>query len=72
MSRAINIRATPEHVTKTCDTAGARITAIEALASGGTRVVLSNSVESANIARLYGDKVIKGAIERQPIRLQRN
>lgn len=71
MSRAVNISATPEHVTKSCDSIGARITAIEPLASGGTRVVLSNSVESAKIAGLYGDKVIQGVIQRQPIRLQK-
>lgn len=71
MSRAVNIQATPDHIVQTCDKIGARITAIEELASGGSRVVLSNSVESAAIARHYGAKVIQGTIVRQPLRLRR-
>ncbi|RYE58363.1 MAG: hypothetical protein EOP18_01290 [Rhizobiaceae bacterium] len=71
MSRALNIRATSEHITNTCAKLGARITAIEALQSGGTRVVLSNSVESAAVSRSYGTKVIQGVVTRQPIRLQK-
>ena len=71
MSRALNIRETQEHIVAACDSRSIRITSIETLISGGTRVVLSNSVDSARIASLYGNKVIAGAVRRQPIRLQR-
>ncbi|ABQ70419.1 hypothetical protein HY78_03790 [Rhizorhabdus wittichii DC-6] len=71
MSRAVNIQATPDHIAQTCEKIGARATTIEALASGGSRVVLSNSVESAAIARHYGAKVIQGNVVRQPLRLRR-
>lgn len=70
MSRAVNIQATPEHIERTCEKIGARATTIEALASGGSRVVLSTSAQSAAIARHYGSKVIQGNVVRQPIRLR--
>ena len=70
MSRALNIKATPDQIAQVCARIGARITAIEALASGGSRVVLSNSIASAAIARHYGTKVIAGTVVRQPIRLR--
>jgi hypothetical protein len=64
MSRAININATHDHVTATCGKRNVRITAIEALASGGTRLVTSNALDSATIARAYGSKVIAGTVKR--------
>ncbi|MES2498268.1 MAG: hypothetical protein V4618_19295 [Pseudomonadota bacterium] len=72
MSRALNINAAQEHVVETCSKRGVRITAIETLASGGTRVVLSNAIGSAEIAKAYGNKVITGIVQRQATRLQRN
>ena len=39
--------------------------------AGGTRVVLSNSVERAAVARSYAKQVIEGAVTRYPTRLQR-
>ncbi|KQX25070.1 MULTISPECIES: hypothetical protein [unclassified Sphingomonas] len=71
MSRAINIRETQEHIVAACDSRSIRITSIETLVSGGTRVVLSNSADSARLATLYGKKVIDGAVRRLPLRLQR-
>ena len=71
MSRAINVQATADHIAETCLKLGARITAIEPLLSGGTRVVLSNSVERAAVARSYAKQVIEGAVRRHPTRLQR-
>jgi len=71
MSRALNIAATQEHIIEACGKRGLRITAIETLASGGTRVVLSTAAASAQIAKVYGNKVIAIAVKRQPTRLQR-
>ncbi|ATE64644.1 hypothetical protein [Rhizorhabdus dicambivorans] len=70
MSRAVNVQATEDHVSQTCHKLGARITAMEPLLSGGTRVVLSTAVERAAVARSYAKKVIEGAVRRYPTRLQ--
>lgn len=69
MSRAININATKDHVIATCAKRKVPISAIEALVSGGTRVVLNNVVDTALVAKAYGSKVIAGAVTRTPTRL---
>ena len=69
MSRAINIKATKDHVIATCAKRKVPISAIEALVSGGTRVVLNNPVDTAIIAKAYGSKVIAGAVARTPSRI---
>jgi hypothetical protein len=69
LSRALNINATHDHVTATCGKRNIRITAIETLASGGTRLVTSNSVDSAAIAKAYGSNVIVGTVRRMPTRI---
>jgi len=71
MSRAVHVRATADHISQTCLKLGARITAIEPLLSGGTRVVLSNAVERAAVARAYPKQIIEGAVQRHPTRLLR-
>lgn len=68
MSRALNINATEEHVRATCAKRQVAISAIETLVSGGTRVVMNNAVDSATIAKLYGKKVMTGAVSRTPLR----
>jgi hypothetical protein len=70
MSRMLNINAAQDHVIATCAKRNVRITAIESLASGGTRVVTSNALESALISKVYGSKVIAGAVQRVPSRLR--
>lgn len=69
MSRAINVKATPDHVIATCAKRKVAISAIEALQSGGTRVVMNNAHDTAVIAKAYGSKVITGAVTRTPTRL---
>lgn len=69
MTRAININATTDHVIGTCAKRNVRITAIEALPSGGTRVVTSNALDCATITKVYGRKIIAGAVKRTPLRL---
>lgn len=65
MSRAININASQEHVIATCAKQKVPISAIEALQSGGTRVVMNNADDTAVIAKAYGTKVITGAVLRR-------
>lgn len=69
MSRAINIKATKDHVVATCARRKVPISAIEALVSGGTRVVMNNAVDTALIAKAYGSKVITGNVTRTPTRM---
>ncbi|WP_313535659.1 hypothetical protein [Sphingomonas sp.] len=69
MSRAINVSAAKEHVIATCAKRSIAISAIETLQSGGTRVVMNSSADTAIIAKAYGRKVITGAVVRVPTRV---
>ena len=71
MSRAININASQDHVIATCAKQNVAISAIEALRSGGTRVVMNSITGTDIIAKAYGSKVISGAVTRMPTRLNR-
>ena len=71
MSRALNINATQDHVLATCAKRNVGISAIEALQSGGTRVVMNNADDTAAVAKAYGSKVIIGEVKRVPTRLNR-
>ena len=64
MSRAINIDATPQHVTAACAKRGFTITSLETLLSGGTRVVLTSGDAANAIRQVYGRKVIEGQVQR--------
>lgn len=68
MSRAINLDATPAHVTDMCAKHAAKISVIEPLQSGGTRVVLLNAHDTAIITHAYGNKVMTGIVKRMPTR----
>ncbi|MCU6455567.1 hypothetical protein LPN01_15925 [Sphingomonas sp. A2-49] len=70
MSRAINVNATKTEVQALCLKHKAPISAIETLASGGTRVVLTNSDAAATMVRAFGRKVLSGTVERTPLRLR--
>ncbi|OWK30885.1 hypothetical protein [Sphingomonas mucosissima] len=69
MSRALNIDAAQDHVIAACAKRNVPISAIETLHSGGTRVVMNNITDTGIIAKLYGRKVITGAVKRTPTRL---
>lgn len=64
MSRAINIDATPQHVANTCAKRGLVVTSLEALLSGGTRVVLRSGDAAQAVRQAYGRKVIDGQVRR--------
>jgi len=69
MSRAINLDATPADVTARLAKLGAPFTAMEALRSGGTRVVMQNADDAVAVVKAFGAKVNTGAVTRQPTRL---
>ena len=71
MSRAINIDAPQAHIIAACAKRNVPISAIEALQSGGTRVVMNNADDTAIIAKAYGNKVIVGPVMRMPTRMGR-
>ncbi|TPG10925.1 hypothetical protein [Sphingomonas oligophenolica] len=71
MSRALNIKASQADIVATCAKRNIGISAIEALASGGTRVVMNNAEDTATIAKSYGSKVIAGEVTRVATRLNR-
>jgi diketogulonate reductase-like aldo/keto reductase len=71
MSRALNIRASEEDILATCAKRNIPISAIEPLASGGTRVVMNNAADTAAVAKRYGSKVIQGDVTRVATRLMR-
>ena len=69
MSRAINLDATPEAVTARLAKLNAPFTAMEALRSGGTRVVMKNADDAVAVIKAFGTKVNTGTVTRQPTRL---
>jgi hypothetical protein len=71
MSRALNINATEADITGACATAGIAISTIERLVSGGTRVVLNNSVDAASVAKTFKTKLLSGPVTRLQTRLNR-
>ncbi|MBD3762064.1 hypothetical protein O4H52_09845 [Sphingomonadaceae bacterium G21617-S1] len=70
MSRAINLNASVEQVTDICAKHSAGISTIEALLSGGTRVVLLNSHDAAVINRVCAKQVMSGTVKRTPLRMR--
>lgn len=68
MSRAINVSAATDEVVALCGKHGAVISAIEALASGGTRVVLTNGDATETMRKAFGRKVLTGEVRRTPLR----
>lgn len=71
MSRAINLKLTPEEVLSAVSKHGAIISAIEPLFPEGTRVVLTSSDRAAAIRRALKLAVISGPVERTPRRAVR-
>ena len=68
MTHAINVRATEAEITRSCQRQGVLISAIETLASGGTRVVLTNIEAADTMRRVFGAKILTGAVQRTPLR----
>ena len=64
ISRAVNVSVEQPQVVAMCKKHGANISAIETLPSGGTRVVLMNSADTAKIIKAFGSKVLTGTVAR--------
>lgn len=64
LSRAINVDLAEPKVTASCAKHGAAISAIEALTSGGTRVVLKNITDADRMRMVFGAKVMQGVVTR--------
>ncbi|NML04169.1 hypothetical protein [Sphingomonas sp. G-3-2-10] len=71
MTRAVNIDAAINHVIATSARLKAIISAIEPLVPSGTRVVFVNADDAAAVARVYGSKVLTGAVTRSQWAQQR-
>ena len=71
MSRSLNINAREADIVKTCAKHGHAITAIEALGSGGTHVVLKTGADAEALAKTYASKLLHGPVRRKPIRPQK-
>lgn len=68
MSRAINVNAAESDVVALCKKHNLAVSAIETLASGGTRVVLMNGDAAETARKVFGKKVIAGDVKRTPLR----
>ncbi len=67
MSRAINLDVPHADVVTMCEKHKITISAVEALPSGGTRVVLMNSYDTAVIAGAFKSRIIEGPVKRTPL-----
>jgi len=64
MSRAVQIDAARDAVIAMCAKRGVTISAIEALVSGGTRVVLNTAADAEIIRTVYRTKIITAPVVR--------
>lgn len=67
-SRAINLSMEEKAVRAACAKHGATISAIESLASGGTRVVLMSGDAADTMRGALRKQVLAGAVTRTPLR----
>lgn len=65
----MNVTDSVATVTQVCNQLGLRISAIETLVSGGTRVVCASSNDAATLKRKLQSKVIAGPVKRSPLAL---
>jgi hypothetical protein len=70
-SRAINIDHTLQAVTDLCKQHAIGISTIEALDSGGTRVVVNTAADAENLRRRVKGKLIEGRVTRSSLHLAR-
>jgi hypothetical protein len=63
--RAINVEMARADVEASCAKNNTRISAIEVLPKGGTRVVMMNGDDAATMRRVFGKKIIEGVVQRQ-------
>lgn len=71
MTRVVSVNVAPEAVTAVCDKLGVAISVIEPLPSGGTRVILNNSVDAEKVRHDMRTKLITGPSARSPLYVSR-
>jgi hypothetical protein len=71
MSRAINLSAAPDAVTDLCTKHDIRISSIEPLESGGTRVVLLTADGAETVRRRMKGQVLTGPVTRSGLYMAR-
>lgn len=71
MSRAINLSAAPAAVTTLCDKHAIRISSIEPLESGGTRVVLLTADGADTVRRRMKTQIVDGPVVRSGLYMAR-
>lgn len=69
MSRVLNLDIAMASVAATCLEKKYRVSAIETLLSGGTRVVCASSVDAAGLRKQFRAKIIEGPVRRTPLAL---
>lgn len=60
----MNVALPEAEVKALCQSAGVEISAIEPLASGGTRLICTTAPGAADMRRRFGDRLIDGAVTR--------
>jgi hypothetical protein len=68
-SRAMNVNDSVAAITEICRQLNIRISAIEALTSGGTRVVCASSDDAVTLRKKFKGKLIEGRVTRSPLAL---
>lgn len=71
MSRVVNVWATPDVIKETCTQHAFRISAVEALVSGGARVVMLDPRDAEAFRILMKDKLIDGVVKRSASHMAR-
>ncbi|SCW95432.1 hypothetical protein SAMN02927924_04712 [Sphingobium faniae] len=71
MSRAINLSVNIAEIEKLCVAHNFRISTIETLASGGSRVVLLDGRDADSLRSLLKNKIIEGAVTRSATHVSR-
>lgn len=71
MSRVVNVWATPDVIKDTCAQHAFRISAVEALVSGGARVVMLDPRDADAFRILMKGKLIEGAVKRSASHMAR-
>jgi len=71
MSRAINMTMGVEDIEKLCAKHGFRVSTVEPLASGGSRVVLLDGRDAERLRAVLGSKIIAGEVRRSAAHVSR-
>ncbi|APL94685.1 hypothetical protein Sj15T_01270 [Sphingobium sp. TA15] len=71
MSRVVNVRVAMDVIKATCAKHAFRVSAVETLVSGGTRVVMLDPRDADAFRILMKDKLIEGAVTRSASHMAR-